>query len=859
MIARRLLMFRLARRYISRRFLQSALFVIGVALGVAVGVAIDLANLSAKQAFTLSAQTVAGRATHQIIGGPGGLPTELYTHLRTELGIRASAPIVERYVGVRELPGQPMRLLGVDVFAEAPFRDYLTTSTIETEGEDALNALQAFLLQPGSVLLSTTQAQRTGLLPGDTLTLEINGAYRTVQVVGLLNPRDNLSAQALDTLLLADIATAQELLDMPGKLSRIDLLLPPEAETQPIEAILPPGAVLTTPGASNSALNQMTAAFELNLRALSLLALVVGVFLIYNTVAFSIVQRRQDIGIMRSLGTTRRQIFTLIVGEAALLGTVGTVLGLALGIILGRAVVGLIAQTISDLYFAVTVRGVTVAPGTLLTGALIGLSASILAAAIPSFEATRTPPAGTMQRSSTEQRARRIVPIMTGTAVILVSGGILILNLPSSSIVLGFAALFLIVVGSALLTPIALIVGMRLITPLTSRLLGVMGRIAPRDVIRSLSRTAIAVAALTIAVSVIVGVGVMIGSFRITVTDWLGNTLGADIFISPETTGGTRVTADLDRDLIAQIAAVPGIETVTAVRNVTAIAPDYPDLPPANISAVTHDISVERRFVWVEAPTADWWGAVENGAVLVTEPFAFRRGITPENNRITLLTDRGPQTFPIIGVYYDYTTDQGSILMHDRVYRQYFDDPFISSLGLFVAPDADLNSVINTLRQSVLADQGLIVRSNRELRNSALEVFERTFSITTALQLLATIVAFIGILSALMALQLEHAREYAIMRANGMTPAQLWQLTLTQTGLMGAAAGLMAAPIGLALAIVLIEVINVRSFGWSMQIAFTPGEFVQAFAIAVIAALLAGLYPAWRLTRLEVSEGLRLE
>ncbi|MBN2470165.1 MAG: ABC transporter permease, partial [Anaerolineae bacterium] len=765
MIARRLLMLRLARRYISRRVLQSVLFVVGVALGVAVGVAIDLANSSAKQAFNLSAESVSGRATHQIIGGPGGLPADLYTMLRAELGLRASAPVIEEFVEASELGGQSFRLLGVDIFAEAPFRDYLTTTPIEGENRAAFDTLNLFLTQPGTILLSSNQAERYDVAPGDTITLRINGDQAPVRVAGLLRPSDNLSAQALDTLMLADIATAQELLNQAGRLTRIDLMLPDGYDTGQIETLLPPGATLTTPNATNSALNQMTAAFELNLRALSLLALVVGVFLIYNTVTFNVVQRRPVIGIMRSLGTTRRQIFSMILGEALLLGTIGTILGLALGIIMGRAVVGLIAQTISDLYFSVTVQRVSVEPATLITGAVIGLSASLLAALIPSYEATRTSPAGTMRRSDVEQNARRITPVMTAGALLLVVLGLVTLNIPSTSVVLGFAALFLIVVGSALLTPLVLVIAMHLITPVTSRLFGVIGRIAPRDVTRSLSRTAIAVAALTIAVSVIVGVGVMIGSFRVTVNDWLLNTLGADIFISPETTSGTRVTADLDPALIPLLAAADGIQTVTAVRNVNAIAPDYPDLPPANISAVTHDISVERDFVWLDAPAGDWWDAFTDGAVLVTEPFAFRRGITPERNQITLLTDRGPQAFTVIGVYYDYTTDQGSIMMYDPIYRQYFDDTFISSLGLFVTPEADLQAVIDELRTDTLAAQDLLVRSNRSLRESALEVFERTFAITTALQFLAIIVAFIGILSALMSLQLEHTREYAVMRA----------------------------------------------------------------------------------------------
>lgn len=860
MIAQRLLIFRLVQRYISRRLLQSLLFVVGVALGVAVGVAIDLANGSARRAFTLSAESLTGRTTHQIIGGPGGLPTELYRAIRLELGLRTSAPIVEAYVRAPELGNLPVRLLGVDAFAEAPFRSYLTTSSIEGENRAAFDTLNVFLTEPNTVLISQPLAERHGLRPGDIITLQPDSARIPVRVVGLLRPENGLSAQALDTLILTDIATAQELLGKPDRLSRIDLILAEGYDLSRIEAILPSGVTLTTPDARNGTLNQMTAAFELNLRALSLLALVVGAFLIYNTVSFNVVQRRPVIGIMRALGMTQRQVFALVLGEALLLGLVGTVLGLALGIILARSVVGLITQTISDLYFAVNVERIALAPFTLVTGVAVGLLASAAAALLPSVQATRTPPAGNMRRSMVEQGARRVVPWMTAGAVLFILLGGALLALPTASIGVGFAALFAVVVGCALLTPPLLLLAMRLARPLTERLFGLPGRMAPRAVVRSLSRTSIAVAALTVAVSVIVGVGVMIGSFRNTVSDWLETTLGADIFISPLSVTANRATADLDPALVGLLQTVEGVAQVTTVRNVNVIAPDYPDLPPVNLTVPSHDISHgRRRFAWNRAPGGDYWAALQEGQVFVSEPFAYRRGITPQQNTITLLTDQGPHVFTVAGVYYDYSTDQGTLMMAEPVYRRFYQDPYITSLGLIVAPGTDVQALINTLRTETLAGQNLNVRSNRTLRESALEVFDRTFAITAALQLLATVVAFIGILSALLSLQLEHTREYAVLRANGMTPRQMWQLILLETGLMGATAGVLAAPTGVILALVLINVINVRSFGWTMQLTLAPQEFIQAFAVALAAALAAGIYPAWRLGRLALAEALRME
>lgn len=849
--------FSLAQRWIARRPLQSVLFVLGVALGVAVVVAIDLANNSASRAFALSSESISGRANAQILGGTSGLPTEVYRALRLDLGLDAVAPIVEEYVRVAELGDRPMRLLGVDPFAEPPFRDYLTTVQVADATQTAYQSLNEFIAQPNTALISTATAVRYGVEVGDTISLQTGGEPASLRVVGTLQTNDTLSAQALDGLILADIATAQEIIGQPGTISRIDLILPTDYDLNQLQVLLPPGAALTTPQQSNGALAQMTDAFELNLQALSLLALVVGAFLIYNTVTFNVVQRRTILGVLRALGATKGQIFALILGEAVLLGAIGTVLGLGVGIIFGRAAVGLIAQTISDLYFTVSVQSVTLDPFTLFKGIAIGLAASIAAALVPSLDATRTPPAGSLRRSLLEESTLRLLPLITGVAALSCVVGIILLLLPVNSLFVSFGGLFAIVVGGALFTPAFLVALMRLVTPFTERIFGVLGKMAPRAVSRSLSRTGIAVAALTVAVSVIVGVSVMIESFRGTVGDWLNTTLGADIYVSSPSVMATRPVGDIDATILNTLTALEGIERVESARNVTVLAPEYPDLPPVNMTVATGDVTAgARQFVWQTAD--DYFAALDAGGVMVSEPFAARRGITQDNASITLLTDQGERLFPVIAVYYDYTSDQGTVFMSDPVYRRYFTDPYISSLAIFVQPGVDAAEALVRV-QDALAGTDLTAQSNRTLREGAFTVFERTFSITGAIRLLAVVVAFIGILSALMALQIEGTRQYGVMRAVGMTARQLWQFTMLQTGLMGATAGLLALPIGLALAIVLIYAINVRSFGWTMQLNPAPGEFAFAFGAAVVAALLAAIYPAQRLMRLVTARALRTE
>ncbi|HEX8682843.1 MAG TPA: FtsX-like permease family protein [Ardenticatenaceae bacterium] len=849
-------LFKLGQRYLLRRPLQSILVVLGIALGVAVVIAIDLANGSASRAFSLSTEAISGRATHQIVGGPNGVPQEIYGQLRRELGLREVAPIVSDYVTVRELGDQPVRLLGIDPFSEAPFRSYLGSADDEPL---SLEALTAFLAQPNTIFLSREVAEQNGLESGNTLTLGIGPREVTATIAGLLDPSNELSRRALDSLLLADISTAQELLQR-DTLSNIDLILPEgeagTAEVERIASILPEGVRVEQPATRTATIQQLSAAFELNLTALSLLALVVGMFLIYNTVTFSVVQRRPVLGTLRALGVTREEIFALILGEAAVMGVVGALFGMGLGIVLGRGVVGLVTQTINDLYFVVNVAGVDVAPTTLLKGSLIGILSALLAAAVPAWEAASVEPVTALRRSAIESRVMGLLPKLSLAGAGLGLVGLVLLAVSTRSVVVSFLGLFAVIIAFALLTPWVTVLFMRLAESPLARL-GVLGRMAPRDIVRALSRTSVAIAALMVAVSVIIGVSVMIGSFRNTVTEWLETTLQADIYISPPNIAANRSTAPMERAIAEQVASFEGVERISWARDVTVASPEFGRV---QLVAVSEEVSGRQRpFKWVEgSQEAAWERAQLEGAVFVSEPFAFRHEIG-QGDSVTLYTDMGERSFPVVGVYYDYSSDQGVVLMPDALYRTLYDDPYLSSVAAFVTEGTDPDALVGQLRTFFAGEQALVIRSNVGLRASVLEVFERAFAITGALQLLATIVAFIGVLSALMAMQLERARELGTLRATGMTQRQLWGLTMLETGLMGSTAGLWAMPTGLALALVLIYVINRRSFGWTLQLHLEPSALVEAFAVALVAALLAGIYPAVRMSRIRISEAIRSE
>ncbi|MBX3015006.1 MAG: ABC transporter permease [Caldilineaceae bacterium] len=864
--------YRLAWRHAQRRPVQSLFLVLGVAIGVAMIVAIDLANGSAARAFALGTETVTGRATHQIVGGPSGLDEQLYTTLRRELGYRASAPVVEAYVTAIELDAQPMRLLGIDPFAEAPFRSYLGALN---QTETPLPAyLTALMVEPNTMLLSSEVAAQYGLAVGDTVTVQIGSRRQGLTLVGLLVPSDDLSRRALAGLLLTDIATAQEVLGRVGRLDRIDLLLPAdEASTTMLEqmaALLPPSAHIEPSTARSGTVNEMTAAFSLNLTALSLLALVVGMFLIYNTVTFSVVQRRPVLGALRSLGMTRREIYLLILLEAGLLGLLGTVLGLGFGVLLGRGAVQLVTQTVNDLFFVVAVREIEIPMTTLLKGGSIGVAAALLAAAIPAFEATSVPPAGALKRSDIEDRTRRLLPWVSLGAIALLAIGMGLL-LPEWNLVIAFGGLFAVILGGALLTPLLTLGLMTAIQRLSGSRVGVIGRMAPRTVTRSLSRTAVAIAALMVAVSVIIGVGVMIGSFRATVEAWLEDVLQADIFISPPSLNANQVSTTLEPTVVAELQTLPGLLRMASSRGVDVLAFLQPGTAEqaaqgngittgtqVRLVAMSEDLAgAKRRY---RSALGDWqatWVAVTQGSVVINEPMANRFGLQV-GDTVALQTDQGVAHFPIAGIAIDFDV-RAVVFMADPIYRQFWQDDRISAIALHVAPGVDIDATVQQIRTTFAGRQELLVRSNRGTRQDALIVFDRTFAITVALQLLATLVAFIGILSTLMSLQLERAREIGILRATGMTRRQLWRLALLETGLIGATAGLVALPMGMALAAILIYIINLRSFGWTLTMQLRPEHFLQAFLVALGAALLAGLYPAWRMGQMQPAAAVRSE
>ncbi|MCX7853029.1 MAG: ABC transporter permease, partial [Caldilineales bacterium] len=833
--------------------------VLGIALGVAVIVSIDLANVSAERGFELSTTTITGRATHAIVAGDRGVDETVYVALRTDPSWRrtmAMAPIVRVLTSSPRLEGIPLTLLGVDPFAEAPFRAYLSDGSVPVE------AAVRLLTVPGAVFLAAPLAARYGLEPcppdrldaSCRLTLVAAGREHEAHIVGLLDPADAFSRRGLETLVLTDIATAQRFGDMAGRLSQIDLILPDDVAPDALAATLPPGHLVVPAGRRSGQVVAMTEAFRINLTALSLLALVVGIFLIYNMMTFAVVQRRPLFGTLRSLGYTREQIFGMVLAEAALVALLGTALGLGLGVVLGQATVRLVTRTINDLFFVVNTRDVPMPLASLVKGSAAGILAGLIAAALPAWDAASVPPRLALLRTDLESKAQRLVVVAAGGGLILAVIGAVVLALPTRSLVISFGGTFAVLIGLAALTPWLTFWLMRFLSIPLGRWLGLLGRLATRGIIRAQSRLGIAIAALMAAVAVTIGVQVMIDSFRTTVSLWLDEALRGDIYISVAGFSANRPDEPLPPEVVALVRGYPGAAGTAGLR-VVGVESAY---GPLELVAVDPDTALNPRLlVQTQGTPAQVAEAFRQGAVILSEPLANHLGIERPGGALDLLTPQGWRSFPIVAIETDYASTRGTVRMSLAVYRRLWNDERLNGLTLFLPEGADIEAVTADLRRRLSAFSQVQVSPNQALREGALAIFDRTFAITVAMRLITILVAFTGVWNALLAFQLDKAREMGILRALGLTLADMHRLALIETGLAGAAAGLLAIPTGYVLAWILIFIINKRSFGWTLQMHLEPAAFVQAFGLAVGAALLAALYPAWRLHRLDVAAALR--
>ncbi len=856
---------RLFRAFIWRRLvherLRSGVTVVGIALGIGVVVAIRMANTSSVRGFERALDAVSGATSLEIISPAGALDEAGLGELAWLRSLGRVSPVIEGDVLARLDPGrgESLRVLGVDILRDRPFREYPLLADAVAGGDRRRLGTEEFLrllIDTRAVVITEKLARRHGLDVGASIELVFDDRVEPFVVRGLL--ADEGPARVLDgSFALMDIAAAQLAFERLGRLERLDVRLHPgvavgEAERE-IESRLPAGLAVQRPARRGQQVEKMLAAFHFNLSALSYIALLVGLFLVYDTVSVSVIARREEIGTLRALGTGRSTILALFLGEAGLLAAAGCALGLPLGRLLAVGAVELTSTTVNTLYIATAAVVPPLDGGHVVLAFGLGLPLALLAAAVPAREASRVSPTAAMRGADRLEIYARLRPRHLGVPLVFFGVAWWLSTLPAVDglPLFGFAAALATVFGGAFLVPAVLFGLARVGAGPLARAFRVEGRLAHANVAAGIPRIAISVAALAVSLSMMVAVAVMIGSFRETVIYWMGQTLQADLYVSPGRRTRAGGPATLSAEVTRTVSTHPQVVAVDRFRSV-----DIPyDDELVILGAGEFTVLLEHGNLLFKAPDdarARMRQAIGEDAVVVSEAFALKHRVGV-GERITLPTSSGPRGFEVAAVYYDYTSDRGLLVMDRATFMRHFDDARPTSLSVYLDEDAQPEHVRNALLDAVGDRHRVFINTNAALRGRALDIFDSTFAITYALEAIAIFVAIMGVAGTLLTLILERRRELAVLRLVGADRRQIRKMIVVEAGLLGLASQSVGVAVGLALSLILIYVINVQSFGWTIQFHLPVVFLAQSSVLVLVATALSGIYPAHRASQLDVS------
>ncbi len=842
----------LAWRPLARDAARSLVTILGVALGVAVTLAISLANDGVLAAFRNSLDHVAGRTQLEVSAGEPGFDESLFPVIAGTAGVASAAPVLQAVMSVSGEAGDTLLVLGVDVLGDTAFREYRGPTP------DLAEPLR-LLTDPDAILLGARYARAHSIAVGGTLRLNTPTGPKDFTVRGLL--ADEGVARTMDgQVAVLDIAAAQVHFGKLGRLDRVDVLLQPGADLERVAARLrgrlPAGIVVQRPEARNAQVEQMLGSFQLNLFVLSLIALFVGAFLVYNTMTVSVVRQRRQIGILRSLGMSRSGVMLGVVGEGLAIGLLGSLLGAALGVLLAQRTLQAVSLTVSSLYAFILPGPLATPPATILRTVLLGLGVTLAASLAPALDATRIPPREDLAPAAMERRHRPSLYAGIGMLLLLVTLGLARLRPVGGRPLFGYAAALTLLLGAIFLCPILLRALQRsLLAALRGSRL-VTARLAAGNLGRTPRRNSVTVAAMAVALSMLVSVSTMIASFRQTVEVWIDQTIRADLYVSRAGRLMKGADARLPAELLPRIRSVPGVADADGVR-----ALRLRDERGGQFILGAGDFGLMVRRGRLLFRRGDSGRILQDARardeVIVSETFAERYHVA-EGDEVRLHPPGGEARFRIAGVYYDYTTDGGLVVMDRRLFQALWRDPWLNSVVIYLAPGADAGTVREAVRTAA-GREDLVIFSSRDLRRRILEIFDQTFAITYALQAIALIVAALSVLATLAASVLERTREIGILRSLGVNRPRIALTVLAEAGLLGILANVVGAMAGLALSLILIHVINKQSFGWTIQFIFPGWLIVQYAALTAAASVLAGALPAWRACRLSIAEAVRYE
>jgi putative ABC transport system permease protein len=856
----------LSLRFLQRRWSRAALIVASISLGVATLVATNALNDTIWSAAKLATSPLAGAASLVVTNGESGVRHELGPSLAQIPGVRSVEPIIVEQVLLPDLDkdNQPARLVGLDFSTklqggENPFG-------LEVHVASPLAVLSASSL----VLLGKELSERLGAsLPAKESTFRVllgGKVHRLSRTDGTVDAH-GAAATLGGQVIFMDAKVVARLRGQPGLVNRLDITLEPGADAEPvrreIESAVHGAAFVRTPEANDQSVRDVLAGLQIGFALSGTGALVVGLFLVYNALAVSVTERRFEIGLLRSQGATRGQVWGLFVGEAAFLGLAGAILGIPAG--KGLAVLGLgpLQRILNDVLVPIDAQHLQITPPMMLVAAGAGFATALLAAFIPAQRAAQEQPADAIRRIPPTTGLGHRITHLTISLALLGGGSVLIAIREMLPIRWGsYGGLMMVLIGLLLTTPLLADALARLLRPVVQRCFGVEIRLAADNLVRSPGRTGLVITALAAGVAMVLQTSGLIRSNQDPIRSWLKDAFLAQLVVTsggPIT--GSGATQPMTEDVRHQIAALPGVEHVVPLRfrnvdyNSTLIFLEAVDSRGFYEAGRRHGIRSDSGSLprLAEEGTPNIW---------ISENFAALHHVQP-GDTIELRGPDGSFSTRVIGTMVDYSWNRGAVLMDRAQFRKHFDDDLVDVFDVYLRPGAsaaEVNEVREKMQRSSWGvEHSIVALTHEELQERVSGMIQRIYGVAYAQQGVIGVVAALGVVTSLLISVLQRRRELGLLRAVGATRDQILRTVLAEAALMGFIGALIGLAVGMMLEWYTVRIILFEETGFLFSVQIPWLEAVALSFVSVTLATVAGLGPALHTSRLRIPEAIAYE
>lgn len=823
--------------------LRSVLTLVGIVIGAQVIVAIALLNRSILASFEHTVETIAGRADLQVANAMAGVPEDLAARIAVEPGVASAAGLIHGTLGT---PHGDLAIFGVDLLGNQQLRETQFPRTHVHIADDI-----RFVNATDSVALSTSYAKRGGLSLGAPLEVTGPQGTSTLIVRGTLDP---VGPAALfgGNVGLVDLPTAQRLLDREGRFDQIDIELLQGANLVAVaarlQAVVAGAGTVEPPRERGIRLGSMLSSVQTVLTLVSLLAIVVGAFIIYSTMDAAVAQRRRELTLARALGYERRAVLAAIAIEAIAYGTIGTAIGALLGVLSAKLSLGLVTLGVGAIWGRTDAPHLAIAGRDVLFVAALGVGGALLSSLIPAIRAARIQ---IVEQLREDRPDVPDTPLELGSAalgLLLTALGIAVLASEvhfgdtTLTVAVIMAGILLCAIGLTYTAPlvlrgIALAVRRTLI-----RLIPASPTLAVDNILREPARRRGALAALMVAFALVLIVGAFMRSLHGSILSWVDQTLAADLFVSPSMQLPLPSGPTLSGSLEGRLREVARVAEVGAARMINVRVGDtlavlrtegVADLGRKHYPIVEGDLSSETVAAFARGEV-----------VFVSDNLAYRQGLRT-GDTLPLDTPAGRRTFRIGAILTDYTLDIGTIVVDRPTYRALWRDELVNTFGIWLEPDADVEQVRAAI-SARLAPVRVTILSGREFNAQIAGALDAALLLTYAVQLVAIAIAVIGVLNFFLTEVVDRRREIGLLRGVALTRGQVVQLFSTEAVLLGAAGGAFAVIFGWLVARLLVLHSTRLISGWALLFDFPWGLALVTIVLSTVTAVAASLYPARR-------------